>query len=635
MLALAARMGENYTHGILVAGCAVSVGRADRQPSVLNDMDRFCDQVLAENSIYALLHRERDRLFPDEMFTDLFSAKGRRSVPPSVVATVMVLQRLEGLSDREAVERYSFDARWRYAAGVGSYDCGGWGSFAHTVLVDFRARLDRSSDKRRIFNRSVEVAGEAGLVGAKRVLDSTPLYDAVATMDTITMIRSAIRGLLKVADAVLEAQLRGLIRSGDDYASAAKPQIDWDDEAAREELIHSRAQDGYAILAHLDSQQLEGSLADGARLLAKVLGQDLEESEDGVFRIARRVAPDRVISTVDPEARHGHKTSARAFDGYKASIALDPDSEIITDTEVSAANVGDASVAPDLIDDLTAVKDRNHDPHNEDVPGRDSRSSNPGSDSSNASPGGQPAVRTRRPGGRKPARKAKKGRAAKAAAQVARSARAAARRANGRARLARRQLRRSVHGQARPKVYGDAAYGSGEFLDLLARAGIDSGCKTQPPVAPGGRYSKDEFYIDLDTDTVTCPAGEEVTIRRNKFGDGIAYFELACADCPLRSDCTTAAEGRTITVGRHEALLIEARAQARDPAWREDYRGARPKVERRLAHMMRRRHGGRRARVRGRKKVDADFNLLAAATNLARLAVLGIRGGSGATWTVA
>src|SRR5208283_5186487 len=100
MLALAARIGESYRHGILVAGCALSLGMADRQPSVLNDMDRFCDEVLAENSIYALLHRERDRLFPDEMFADLFSGKGGRSVPPSVVATLMVLQRLECLSDR-------------------------------------------------------------------------------------------------------------------------------------------------------------------------------------------------------------------------------------------------------------------------------------------------------------------------------------------------------------------------------------------------------------------------------------------------------------------------------------------------------------------------------------------------------
>jgi hypothetical protein len=621
MLVLAAVMGANHMHGIPVGGCSVSLGMADRQPSVLNDMDRFCDGALAENSIYALLHRERDRLFPDELFADLFSDRGRRSVPPSVVAVVMVLQRLEGLSDREATERYSFDARWRYAAGVGSYDCGGWASFAHTVLVDFRARLDRSTDKRRIFDRSVEVANQAGLVGAKRVLDSTPLYDAVATMDTITLIRSAIRGLLKVADAVLEAQLRGLIRSGDDYAGSAKPQIDWDDPAAREELIHSRAADGFALLAHLDSHQLDGPVADAARLLATVLGQDLEQSEDGVFRIARRVAKDRVISTVDPEARHGHKTSARGFDGYKGSIALDPDSEIVTDTEVSAANVGDAAVAPDLIDDLTGGGVVCDERPGDALPDR-------GSGDDHTCSG--PAVKAKRAGSGKSARKAKKGRAGKAAAPIARSARAAARRANVRA---RRQRRRA--GQGRPKVYGDAAYGSGEFLDHLARTGIESGCKTQPPVAAGGRYSKANFYIDLGADTVTCPAGEEVPIRRNASGDGIAYFASACADCPLRTDCTIAAQGRTIQVGRHEALLAEARDQAQDPNWLQDYRKTRPKVERRLAHLVRRRHGGRRARVTGRKKVDADFNLLAAAHNLARLAVLGVRSNPQGTWAVA
>ena len=126
-----------------------------------------------------------------------------------------------------------------------------------------------------------------------------------------------------------------------------------------------------------------------------------------------------------------------------------------------------------------------------------------------------------------------------------------------------------------------------------------------------------------------------MTIRRNKSGDGVACFESACAACPLRSDCTTAAAGRTIQVGRHEALLAEARAQAKDPQWCDDYRATRPKAERKLGHLMRRRHGGRRARVRGRNKVDADFNLLAAAQNLARLAVLGIRGGPEGTWAVA
>lgn len=90
----------------------VTLGRADRQGDLLDEVVGFCEVSLPENSIHRLLHRERDRLFPDEMFRDLFTDRGRRSVPPSVVATVMVLQRLEGLSDREAAERYAFDARW-------------------------------------------------------------------------------------------------------------------------------------------------------------------------------------------------------------------------------------------------------------------------------------------------------------------------------------------------------------------------------------------------------------------------------------------------------------------------------------------------------------------------------------------
>jgi len=102
----------------------MSLGRADRQAALADDVDRFCEETLGRDSIYVLLHGERERLFPDEFFADLFAKRGRRSVPPSVVATVMVLQRLEGCSDREAVERYSFDARWRYAAGVGGYGRG-------------------------------------------------------------------------------------------------------------------------------------------------------------------------------------------------------------------------------------------------------------------------------------------------------------------------------------------------------------------------------------------------------------------------------------------------------------------------------------------------------------------------------
>lgn len=547
----------------------MALGQAERQGDLLDDVNRFCERLLPESSVYAVLHRERDRLFPDEMFADLFSERGRRSVPPSVVATVMVLQRLEGLSDREAVERYCFDNRWRYACGVGGYDGDGWVGFAHTVLVDMRARLRDSKDPGRLFRAVLDAASAAGLVGARRVLDSTPLYDAVATMDTITLIRSAIRALLKIAGADLQSELRAVLTSGDDYAWLGKPRIDWDDPAGREQLIDSRARDGYACLAVLEGRELDKAVAEAGELLAAVLGQDLEQAEagdgggPGVFRIARRVAKDRVISTVDPQARHGHKTSARGFDGYKGHVAIDPDSELITSTAVSAGNVGDAAVAADLVEDLAT----------------------------------EPAP--------------------DAAGDVDRDGRV------------------TEHGEQGPVVYGDAAYGSsGAFLEHLAGAGIESRCKTQPPTAAGGMLTKDRFGIDLQAGAVTCPNGATATIRRDRHGDGTASFGSACGGCPLRGQCTRSAAGRTISVGRHEQRLADARAAQRDPAWREDYRATRPKVERKLGHLMHRKHGGRRARMRGRDRIDADFNLLAAAHNLARLAVLGIRSHTGG-WAAA
>jgi hypothetical protein len=548
---------------------AMTLGVAETQGDLFDDVTRFCAETLAENSVYSVLARERDRLFPDELFADLFSERGRRSVPPSVVATVMVLQRIDGLSDREAVERYTFDTRWRYAAGVGGYDGDGWDRFTHTVLVDMRARLARSEYPKRIFRVTVDAASAAGLVGVKRVLDSTPLYDAVATMDTVTLIRSAIRGLLRVADDDLVVELRVVLTSGDDYASAAKPQIDWDDPEARDQLIDSRARDAYACLRVLDGAVLEGDVAEAAELLATVVGQDIEEGDDATFRIIRGTAKDRVISTVDVDARHGRKTTAHRFDGYKGHIAIDPDTEIITNTAVGAANAGDAAVAESLIDDLVGDRDSN-----------ETRSS-----VKDADPTGDD---------------------------------------------------HDVDGDStgRLKVYGDAAYGIGEFLDTLAEAGIDSGCKTQPPVAAGGLFTKDSFGIDLDAGTVTCPNDVTVAIWRGRDGNGIACFADACAECPLRPQCTNAKAGRSIRVGRYEHRLADARRQQKDPDWRADYRATRPKVERKIGHLMRRWHGGRHARVRGQPKVDADFNLLAAAHNLARLAVLGLHSDTTTGWAV-
>ncbi|MEO9110267.1 MAG: IS1182 family transposase [Jatrophihabitantaceae bacterium] len=542
----------------------MTLGRTPGQPDLFRSTAGFCEPRVAPDSIYGLLHRECGRLFPDEMFADLFTDVGRRSVPPMIVAVVMVLQRIEGCSDREAVDRFAFDARWKYAAGGLDFD---YPSFVHTVLVDMRARLAASDAPNRIFAAVLEVAKAAGLVGRKRVLDSTPLYDAVATMDTVTLIRSAIRGLLKVADTELESGLRAVLAREDDYVGAGKPSCDYDDPQARVELVDALAKDGMAVLAVIDGRELLEAVTQAGALLATVLGQDLDCDQAGVFRIARRVAKDRVISTVDPQTRHGHKTAARGFDGYKAHVGIDPDTEIITATTVTAGNAGDASVAEDLIADLLDT----------DTADTAEAGTKAGQDDG-VSEGGD--------------------------------------------------------GEDTATVYGDNAYGTGGFHARLEQAGIESKCKTQQPVAKGGLFAKDRFEVDLQRDTVSCPAGHTAPIRRGQH-TGTASFWPYCTHCPLRQQCTTAGDGRTITVGIHERHLADARARQRDPDWVSDYRATRPKVERKIGHLMRRRHGGRRARVRGTTKIAADFALLAAAVNLARLAALGVTSGPGSGWAAA
>ena len=535
----------------------MTLGLAERQQVLGDPVDGLCEDRL-DGTVYGLLHRERDRLFGDEMFADLFTSTGRRSIPPSVVACVLVLKQLGGLSDVEAADRFTFDARWRHACGVGGWD-GSLVEFDRTVLVRFRMRLEASDDPRRIFKVTTQVAADAGLVGVKRVLDSAPLFDAVATMDTVTLVRSAVRGLLKAADAKLESELRGVLSGADDYRAAGKPACDWDDADARVALIDRLASDGVALLGVLEGRQLDSAVGQAAELLATVIGQDLEQDDDGTFRIVRGVASDRVISTVDPDARHGRKSTSGKFDGYKGHVAIDPDSEIITDAAAGPANAGDGQMTGRLTADLD--DDTDEDDDTDDRDGRAKDHDTDGDDDTGDGTGG-------------------------------------------------------------PAVYGDAAYGSGEQLADLEGRGIDARVKSQPPAARDGKFSKDEFDIDLDDDTVTCPAGNTVPIIRYDDGSGVARFGSRCDDCPLRGRCTDAARGRNVTVHRHEALLARQRARGADPDWAGDYRATRPKVERKLAHLVRR---GRRARRRGLQRVDADWNLLAGAVNLARLATLGLR----------
>ena len=324
----------------------MTLGRADRQGDLFDDAAGFCGETLPQNSIFVFLHEHRDRLFPDGLFADLF-AGDRAAVGTAVGGRggdgPAASGRLVGPGGGRPVHLRRPVAVRR---GAGGWDGTARAGFAHTVLVDMRERLRRSARPDRIFEVALAAAREAGLLGRRRVLDSTPLYDAVATMDTVTLIRSAIRGLLKrpgpawpglTTGADLRRRLQQLGQAGHRLGRQGRP-------GGVGRLPGPRR-----VSRCLPSWPGERTWTSRSRrrcsFLATVLGQDLETGQDGVLRIARKVAADRVISTVDPQARHGHKTSHRGFDGYKGHIAVDPDSEIITATTVTAGNIGDAQPA--------------------------------------------------------------------------------------------------------------------------------------------------------------------------------------------------------------------------------------------------------------------------------------------------
>jgi IS5 family transposase len=318
-------------------------GRSDPNPELL-DAAALVGHLVPEGSVYAFLAEHRKRLFPDELFADLFGARGRPSQPGEVIATVMVLQSLEGLSDRDGAEALRTDLRWKVAAGLSLVDEG----FHPTVLTLWRNRLRASDRPERIFDAVRDVVAATGVLGGKtrRALDSTLLDDAVATQDTVTQLVSAIRRVRRAVPAAAEAAV-----SAHDYEAAGKPACAWDDPDARAELVNALVGDALAVLDAVNGIDLDDDQAALVGLLALVAGQDVEPGDtEGAWRIARQVAPDRVISTVDPDARHMHKSRSEYRDGYKAHLAVEPDTGIITACALTPATTGDGPVGLALLE---------------------------------------------------------------------------------------------------------------------------------------------------------------------------------------------------------------------------------------------------------------------------------------------
>ena len=320
-------------------------GSSDPNRELL-DAAALVGHLVPAGTVYAFLAEHRHRLFGDELFADLFgSGRGRPSVPAEVIATVMVLQSLEGLSDREAVQALRTDLRWKVAAGLTLDDEG----FHPTVLTLWRNKLRASDRPERIFDAVRDVVAEIGVLAGKtrRALDSTLLDDAVATQDTVTQLASMIRRVRRSVPVAASVEL-----VAHDYDAGGKPACAWDDPTARDELITALVRDARAVLDALDGVELDDDQQRLVGLLALVAGQDVEQGDQpGTWRIAERVAKDRVISTVDPETRHMHKSRSNYRDGYKAHIAVEPDTGIITGCELTPANTGDGPVGVALLND--------------------------------------------------------------------------------------------------------------------------------------------------------------------------------------------------------------------------------------------------------------------------------------------
>jgi IS5 family transposase len=317
-------------------------GRSESNPELL-DAAALCRQLVPEGSVEAFLADHRHDLFPDEMFEDLFpSGRGRPSIPADVVASVMVLQALEGLSDRDAARALRDRISWKVACGLALDDEG----FDFSVLTYWRTRLRKSERPERIFDAVRSVIEATGVLKGKtrRALDSTLLDDAVATQDTVTQLIAAIRRVRRVVPGAMDVTL-----SAHDYESQGKPLIAWDDPVAKAALVDGLVSDALALLAVLPAEIDDPEVSAALGLLALVAGQDVEQDEDGTWRIARKVAADRVISTVDVESRHMHKSRSEYRDGYKAHIAIEPETGLITATKLTPANAGDGPTGVALL----------------------------------------------------------------------------------------------------------------------------------------------------------------------------------------------------------------------------------------------------------------------------------------------
>ena len=540
--------------------------RADRQ---LLDAAALAGHLVPAGSMFAFLAAHRADVFPDADYADLFAPPGvgRPSLPATQMAAVLALQALHDYPDRETAEAVRFDVRWKVAIGAPLDDA----RFDPSSLVYWRSRIAKPKRPHRVNDAVKKMIEETGVLRGRRrrAVDSTILADAVSTQDTVTQLVSAIRRVAREVPGAAE-QITAVC-TGHDYSKPGKPKIDWDDPAARDALVSALVNDANTLVAALKGRDLDERAASALALLALAAGQDVEpaggsDGRDGRWRIARKVAEDRVISTVDPDARHTRKSPEARRDGYRAHVAADPETGIITDEKLTKA-AGQENSDPAVAEQFLAREAAGED-----------------SDGTGAAQAVPETTASQDTGGERDG--------------------------------------------DRLAWYGGSAYGTGDLRDAIGKTGHQAVIKPKPlqPAVEGG-FTLDDFTVNPHEATVTCPGGvtRPITPSRNvTFGAACRHCPLRERCTKSKTGRTL------ILHEHDDLLRRARADWAAPTGLREDYMKHRPNVERAVAQVATWRGRRLKLRYRGTAKNNAWLKRRTAALNLRNLTGRGLARRDGA-----
>jgi Transposase DDE domain/Transposase domain (DUF772) len=329
--------------------------------------DHLYLDFVGRETVYGFLAQNRSRLFRDEDFVRLYCpTNGRPSVPPSVGISVLFLRAYEGVSFVEAIERTKYDLRWKVALGLELDEV----PMQKSALQELEAKLVLHEQGEALLKQSIDAARRAGYVKSHKIrvaLDTTPMLGQGAVKDTYNLLADGIATLVGRLAAVAGAPVttwataHGMERY---FGSSLKGQaaIAWDDKAQRDQLLTQIVQDGRRLLtlaaqAEQEHPAAAAAIRADAALLERLIAQDVKETPGGTCAVKEGTAPDRILSVHDPEMRHGRKSASRGFNGHKAAVAVDIESQLICGVDVLPGNAGDQEHALELVHQAERVLD--------------------------------------------------------------------------------------------------------------------------------------------------------------------------------------------------------------------------------------------------------------------------------------